>query len=164
MTMALIIDLDDTLADTSQLAPLRQARRWKDCVRKFSLSVRFALVAETLQELRHAGVKVGVVTASVSFYAEGLLRHLEVPYDALVAYHDCSPRKPHPAPITMCMNRLGATAGSTLGVGDALIDCDAYHAAGIPAWGAGWSQHLDQTASWDEVPSTPARLLTFFGI
>ena len=162
MTAALIIDLDDTLADTSGLAAMRQSRRWRDCVKNINLAASFDQISETIASLRSHNIKVGIVTASVSFYAEALLRHLDVSYDTLVAYHDCSPRKPHPAPIVMAMQRLSCSPDATIGVGDAFIDCDAYQAAGIPAWGAGWSAHLDRTADWDKLLDSPTELLEHF--
>lgn len=162
MTAALIIDLDDTLADTSGLAGMRQARKWRECVHNMKLASSFDQISETIESLRNNGVKVGIVTASVSFYAEALLKYLNVSYDTLVAYHDCSPRKPHPAPILMCMQRLGCSPRATIGVGDAMIDCDAYQAAGIPAWGASWSDHLDKTAPWDKLVLSPTELSDHF--
>lgn len=158
----LIIDLDDTLADTSRLASYRDSRRWRDCASNLHLTGQFVGAAEALCELATSGVKIGIVTASPSNYANTVLKYHNIKYDVLIAYHDCSPRKPHPAPILMCIDRLGGSVEGSVGVGDAAKDAEAYSRAGIPAFGAGWSPHLDNDAKWTKILSTPADMIKLF--
>lgn len=162
MSRALIIDLDDTIADTSILAQHRDRRDWKGCVTRLHTTLSFDGLVETLLSIRNADVKIGIVTASVSFYAAKVLTYHKAPYDALVAYHDCSPRKPHPAPITMCLNKLECRPEDSIGVGDAEIDALAYTSAGLTSLGAGWSPHLNRAAPWDKILTSPDEMLQYF--
>jgi phosphoglycolate phosphatase-like HAD superfamily hydrolase len=98
----------------------------------------------------------------VSFYAEKLLAHHDIPYDCLIAYHDCSPRKPHPDPVLLCLKRLSAMADGSVGIGDSSHDADAYNAAGLTAWGAGWSAALDRDARWSHIAERPVEVMAFF--
>lgn len=156
---ALIVDLDDTAVDTSALRPLRERRDWKACARNLDQSVPFDGMKKVTAQLRNDGIKIGYVTTSVSFYAEKVLQHHSLPYDCLIAWHDCSPRKPHPASILLCLTRLGCDPSEAIGVGDSAIDAEAYNAAGIKSVGAGWSPVLDRKADWREIVEEPHELL-----
>lgn len=160
---ALVIDLDDTLVDTSGIAQLRNARNWRGCANNFHQTACFGEIAAVIATLRRSGVKVGIVTNSVSFYAQGLLSHHRIDVDALVAWHDTKAHKPSPDPVRLCLEKLGIEAVDAVGVGDAADDASAYLAAGIGAWGAGWSSAL-QEGAWDEIVSEPSGLLTRFGV
>lgn len=156
---ALVIDLDDTAVDTSALRPQRERRDWKACARNLHQTIAFDGIASVLAQLRADGIKIGFVTTSVSFYAEKILQHHGLPYDCLIAWHDCSPRKPHPASILLCLSRLGCDPSEAIGIGDSAIDADAYNAAGVRSLGAGWSPALDRTAAWVGVIEDPNELL-----
>lgn len=158
---ALVIDLDDTLVNTACLSQLRNQPKpdWKGCVAQFSSTTIYDEIAETIASLKEKSIAVGVVTSSVSYYAGKLLEYHGIQYDRLVAYHDCNPRKPHPAPVLLCLHQLGVKPKNAIGVGDAAIDAQAYSAAGITAIGAGWSSALDRQARWDRIISTPAQIV-----
>ncbi|WP_079246995.1 HAD family hydrolase [Sphingomonas turrisvirgatae] len=158
---ALIIDLDDTAVDTSALREFRDRRDWKGSVKNLHKTVIFPGMKEALDQLRGDGVRVGFVTASVSFYAEKVLRQHALNYDCLISYHDCSPRKPHPAPIEMCLSRLGCSSVDALGIGDSAVDAEAYRRAEMRSVGAGWSSVLERGAGWDIIASAPNDLLTY---
>lgn len=153
-----ILDLDDTLVNTAGLAHLRQRRDWRGCVRNLSETVLFEGIPDLLAALRGKGFKIGIVTTSVSYYAEAVLNHHQIPYDALVAYHDCSPRKPHPASILKCMSKLGLTPENTIGLGDAATDAEAYAASSIKGLGAGWSPKFQASPAWTAVLKHPSEL------
>ena len=159
---ALILDLDDTLVDTGCLAVLRNERAWKECVRRIGETSVFPGLREVLDELRARRVSVGIVTASVSYYARAVLKHHGIASDALVAFHDCSPRKPHPAPIQLCLKLISASPDEAAGLGDADIDATAYRAAGVISLGAGWSPSVNHAQGWDAVLGEPHELLNYF--
>ena len=159
-----IFDLDDTLANTVELFPLRKAGRWKQCVTQLSRTRIYPGLLETITTLRDSGIRVGIVTTSVSYYAEAILQHHDIPYDALVAYHDCPRRKPDPAPVRLCLEKLNCSTKGSLGIGDAATDAQAYVGAGIVAWGAGWSTHFEREAEWAQILKTPEPILSFFGL
>jgi len=159
---SVIFDLDDTIVNTSALMALRNAKKWRECTSQLFLTKLFHGVLESFTILKSEGIKIGIVTASVSYYAEAVLQYHHIPYDSLICYHDCPRPKPAPDPIIMCLTRLSGSREKALGIGDAIVDAVAYKAAGIPAWGAGWSTTLDRSASWDHVALNPEMILDFF--
>jgi phosphoglycolate phosphatase-like HAD superfamily hydrolase len=159
---ALIIDLDDTAVDTSAVRSYRDRRDWKGCVQNLHRTIIFPDMKDTLARLRSEGIVIGFVTTSVSFYAERVLSGHGLAYDRLIAWHDCRPHKPDPAPIEMCLSRLGCAAGDAIGVGDSAIDAEAYRRANVLSVGAGWSQALVRGAGWDIIADAPSELWSQF--
>jgi len=93
-------------------------------------------IGVVLEELRAAGLKLGICTASrgESFRPleqAGLLDHFEV----VVTARDVTRRKPDPEGILLCMERLGVAPAETVYVGDTVADIRASHAAGLYAIG-----------------------------
>ena len=160
---AVLFDLDDTLVDTSELFALRKSRRWSECYRNLSKTSLYPGTMDAIALLREDDIPIGIVTTSISNYAEKVLKFHGIPYDALVAYHDCRGRqKPNPAPVMLCLERLGCEAERSLGIGDAANDALAYARANVVAWGAGWSSKIEQDAEWDKIILTPKEILTYF--
>lgn len=120
---------------------------------------------DVLDHLKANGVAVSIVTNSVSYYADAVIRRFQLPCDFRVAYHDCpnGRRKPHPYPIERCLNEFSVPADKCLGVGDSILDLCAYHGAGITAWGgAGWSDVFQYNEGWHKVIYDPKKILEFF--
>jgi len=108
-----------------------------------------------------ANISVGIVTTSVSFYAEAVLRYHNIAYHTLVAYHDVSRRKPAPDPYLKAAHNLGLASESIIGVGDTIEDALSLKAAKMTAIGAGWSRSFQQHDSWDHIASHPSQLISF---
>lgn len=164
MAPALIVDLDNTLIDSEPLAALRRARKWPACRANAHMTSCFPDIQDVIAQVRTSGIPVGVVTRSPSQYAAHLLNHHGIGYDELVAYHDVSRQKPHPESVELCLARLDARASSSLGVGDDPGDAQAYRAADLLAWGAGWSPHLKDDGTWDLIAEDPRMILGHFGL
>ncbi|MCZ4107923.1 HAD-IA family hydrolase [Brevundimonas diminuta] len=164
MKTAIILDLDNTLIDSQVLAPLRQSKRWPECRANASKTLCFPDIQLTVSILRAHGIPTGIVTSSPSVYAAHMLQHHGIGYDKLIAYHDVGRRKPHPEAIYKCLEALKADASACIGVGDQIIDVQAYKAGGLTAWGAGWSPHLETLEGWDRVAASPVELLAEFGL
>lgn len=161
LSPALILDLDDTTVDTSRIAHLRKAP-WKNAVAKLSLTSAYEGIKDVLDRLAEREIKIGIVTNSVSYYAQRVLARHQIPYHCLVAYHDTDNHKPNPEPVLKCLQTLKCSADTSLGVGDTEDDATAYRAAGLKAWGAGWSEALVTDAKWHQVAQTPSELLKHF--
>ena len=93
-------------------------------------------IESVLEELRDAGVRLGICTASrgESFRPlekAGLLAH----FDEIVTARHVARRKPDPEGILLCMERMGVLPAETAYIGDAVADIQASHAAGLYAIG-----------------------------
>ncbi len=154
----LLVDLDGTLINSSKLDTLRLRKDWRSCAQNLDQTTVFDGIYEMLRRAKSMGIGVGVVTSSVSFYAEAVLKHHKLAYDILVAYHDVSRRKPSPDPYTEGAKRLGMETGVLIGLGDAAEDAISLKAANIRAYGAGWSDRLQHHESWYDIFSDPAEV------
>src|ERR1700730_675382 len=157
----LILDLDGTIVDSACLEALRDRRRWTECVARLNETTCFGDLLSVLRQVSDEGIRIGIVTSSVSFYAAAALKHHRIPYNGLIAYHDARPHKPHPAPVLACLRKLLIAPEHAIGVGDTTADCAAYLAAGIPTLGAGWNDKLVRDAEWHQILSVPADLLDY---
>lgn len=74
----------------------------------------------TLYELLKMGMKLAVISDAPSKEAWLRLTYLNMHhiFDVVVTFEDTSERKPHPAPFTLALNRLGIKADEALMVGD----------------------------------------------
>lgn len=80
----------------------------------------FPFVTETLGRLRTAGLRLGIVTSGNRERVHRELDRFELAalFDAVVCFEDTEEKKPHPAPLARCLERLGASASTTVYVGD----------------------------------------------
>jgi len=95
---------------------------------------------ETVRDLRGAGAKLALVTSKNRL---GVERGLAVCgfdglFDALVTSDDLAASKPDPAPVRAALDLLGATADSTLFVGDSPHDIAAGRDAGTKTAACLW--------------------------
>lgn len=165
---AVVFDLDETLLDTSPLRDARQARQWSDVMRRVEevepYDVGSAVAIEGLPALLRAnGIKVGVLTASPRHYAEALLEHFDIEFDALVTGSDGHPSKPDPAGLRAIAAELGVAPERCAHIGDTDTDTAAAVKAGAIAVGVCWSTRAPEAWRrwWPEIAiADPALLLT----
>ena len=160
MRSAYLFDLDGTLMDTAGIASARQKRQWKECIRRLGETSLYPGVADTLAAIRRQGGKIGVVTTSVSYYAENALRHHGIFYDTLVAYHDVRTTKPAPDCYRLALTRLGISSQDAIGIGDDAVDAVSLHSAGIKSVAAAWNSDYHSHAEWDAVAQHPNQVIT----
>lgn len=107
-------------------------------------------VAALVQDLVTSGARIGVVTSKVgSTAARGLqtvgLDH-QVPI--LAGQEQTEQHKPHPEPLLYAARVLAVDPATCVYVGDATVDLQAAHAAGMAAvgvtWGAGRREDLEK--------------------
>lgn len=155
MRVAYLFDLDGTLVNTEALIEARKNRDWKGAARRVAETSVYPGVVETLAAIQAHGAKIAVVTTSVSFYAAAVLKHHQLPYDTLVAYHDALPTKPAPGGYLLAMKRLEVTPDQALGIGDDEKDVLALRAAKVRCIGAAWNPFYHSDAEWDEIAQRP---------
>lgn len=135
-----IFDFDQTLVDTSSLAPLRTARKWSEVNRRARSLSPYPGITELLGELRAWDQSLAIVTSSPSMVAEGFVARHDWPIDVVVGYHDVPPsrQKPHPDGLLLALRHCDADASTSFHVGDRPEDTEASRRAGVLAIGAGW--------------------------
>jgi len=154
----ILFDLDGTLVNTSKLDALRSKKDWKGCVAALNKTVLYDGISDLLHRASDKSVRIGIVTTSVSYYAEAVLHHHRLKYDVLVAYHDAKP-KPAPDPYLLATKKLGLTTDIVIGIGDATDDAISLKAAKIIAIGAGWNSLLRHHESWNKIAAHPSDII-----
>lgn len=122
-------------------------------------------VVPVVEALHADGRRLGVVTAkrhaTVSLAAPALPLLRE--FDVVVAWEDTDRHKPHPDPILLALERLGAEPPDAAYVGDSPFDLAAGRAAGVFAvaatWGGIHSRDRLEAEGPDAIVSTPEELL-----
>jgi pyrophosphatase PpaX len=121
----------------------------------------YAGIIEAVRALRAHGCGIGVVTSKVregayrSIRAAGMTDDISV----IVAFDDVTHGKPHPEPVYIALERMGAAAANTVFVGDSVHDLCSGRAAGVATaavtWGAAPRDELATEAPdhWIESPA-----------
>ena len=101
---------------------------------------QYAGMEEVIRSLRQRGKRLGVVTSKMQKGTQqGLaLCGLGGQFDTVVAADDTQRHKPHPEPVYLALERLGADAASTVFIGDSTHDLAAGRAAGVRTGAAMW--------------------------
>ncbi|HEX4943937.1 MAG TPA: phosphoglycolate phosphatase [Usitatibacteraceae bacterium] len=91
-------------------------------------------VVDGLRALERAGIAMGCVTNKAGRFTEPLLEltGLRRFFGVVVSGDTVGRKKPHADPLLYAADRLGATPGETLMVGDSLNDVQSARAAGCP--------------------------------
>jgi pyrophosphatase PpaX len=103
-----------------------------------------------LEELKERGHRLGIVTAkrrrTVDLaFARVPIEHL---FDVVIGGDETDEHKPHPAPLLLALDRLGASAAEAAYVGDSPFDMQAARAGGLRAIGVSWGRiHGPETLS-----------------
>lgn len=120
---------------------------------------------ETLRALKANGLTMGLVTSKrLPIALQGLALFDLVPFfDVIVTMEDTSRHKPAPDPLQVALQKLGIEPSEAIYVGDAEVDMQAAHAAGMRRiwvkWGVGTPADLKEAkpdfivGSMDEVVS-----------
>jgi pyrophosphatase PpaX len=97
-------------------------------------------VVELLPRLRGEGRRLGVVTAKRRVTVDLAFRvlTLEPWLDVVVTAEDTERHKPDPEPITLALERLGASPSEAAYVGDSPFDVRSARGAGVHAIGVSW--------------------------
>jgi pyrophosphatase PpaX len=95
-----------------------------------------------LDQLKDRGHRLGIVTAKRRLtvdlaFAQVPVEHL---FDTVVGGDETAQHKPHPAPLLLALERMGADARDAAYVGDSPFDMQAAKAAGLYAIGVSWGR------------------------
>jgi len=88
------------------------------------LTTLFPNTLETLEQLRHNGLKLGLVTSKGKPVTSRTLAYtgLDAFLEAVVTAHDVKNPKPHPEPIHIALKTLGVPPQNAIMVGDSYFD------------------------------------------
>lgn len=134
----IIFDLDLTLVDTTILESSRHERDWNKAYSLIPQTSLYAGISDVFEIIRKNNINVAIVSTAPRTYVEKLVEYYRIPVKAIVAYHDASPIKPHPASMLKALDLLGVTASSTISFGDRVIDIQSSNSAGIESVACFW--------------------------
>lgn len=148
----ILLDLDDTLVLTSAVEVYRRRREWARCYSAFGRTILPPGTREFLQDCRALGT-LGIVTSAPRTYAEKLIAYHKLPLPVLIAYHDTTRHKPHPAPILAAAERLGLPLTRCCYIGDSESDAAAATGSGAGAVLVSWngSASMGACRNWSDV-------------
>jgi len=107
-----------------------------------------------LQRLHREGRRLGVVTAKRRSTVELAFEHVPLGhvFDTIVGGDETERHKPDPEPLLVAAERLGATPGETVYVGDSPFDIRAAKAAGMGSVAVTWGRIHDRSRLEHEHP------------
>ncbi len=103
-------------------------------------------MGEVLVQLRDEGRRLGVVTAKRRSTVELAFARVPVAhlFEVVVGGDETERHKPHPEPLLLAAERMGADPAETAYVGDSPFDIRAAKAAGMHAIGVTWGRIHDR--------------------
>ena len=98
-------------------------------------------VVETLHQLKKDGYKMAIVSTKRQEMIERGLRLMECEalFDTIVGFEDVTYTKPHPEPIQIALQRIGANEEDALMIGDNFHDIVGGQRAGVDTAAVAWS-------------------------
>ena len=101
----------------------------------------FSGMFELLEELKHQGYKLGLVTSRTKDTTWAGLEHygMDKYFDAVITAGDTAKHKPDPAPILITLDRMGSLPEEAIMVGDTMFDLLCAQNAGVKSVIVDWS-------------------------
>ena len=142
----------ETLADTiAEKIPGRTYEEVRDYYRAYQAAhcagrvYVFEGIRELLDELKARGCRLGVATSRTIYSYSDYMKELglEGYMDAAVTMEDVAKHKPDPESIIKVLEKLGASAGEAIMIGDTKYDIGCANNAGVESVLVGWSHWTD---------------------
>jgi pyrophosphatase PpaX len=158
------------LAESPEEVPLLLEPYRRFAIDEHDRMIRSFPTMETcLKQFKNSGVALGIVTSKNSIGLARGLRALQLEdyFSALLSSDDTELHKPHPEPVLLALERLGADPARTLFVGDSLHDLEAGRAAGVKTGAALWGPFGREKlapAEPDYWLDSPEQMLPLFGL
>ena len=138
MIKGLILDLDQTLVDSSIATEARRCRDWQ---RVYSLIPSFRVyqgIHDALNIARNKGLKIAIVSTSPRPYVLKVLNYHRIPADCIIGYHDAARPKPSPEPMLEALRQMNLRSDEVLSFGDKLSDFQSSRSSSIPFIACTW--------------------------
>ena len=113
-------------------------------------TVLYPGVREVLDQFRHAGLTMAVLTNKPVRFSQGIVDGLGLGAHFRRVYggNSFEQKKPHPVGIETLMNEAGAAREKTVMVGDSSVDVQTARNARVTACGVTWGFQPDTFAAW----------------
>lgn len=131
MIRGLILDLDQTLVDTSIAQDARRRRDWSTV---YSMIPQFKVyegVKEALTLAKERNLKIAIVSSSPRSYVVKVLSYHKIPHDVIVGYHDASAPKPSGEPMLQALRLMALKPCEVISFGDKACDMISSRSAGV---------------------------------
>jgi len=144
-----------------ELAAMLDTYRTYNLTHHDAMAKPYPGVVEAVRGLHQMGVALGLVTSKLSLGADRGLRllGLEQEFSVRVCADDVVNGKPHPEPVLMALEALGASPEQTLFIGDSIHDIEAGKRAGVTTVAVTWGPFARETLAaaepdhWLEEPA-----------
>ncbi len=144
--MGIIIDLDQTLLDTSSAEVFRKNRDWQAVYKQIPTFKPYPFINDLMALLIQKEISVCIVTSSPEPYCKRVLTHFDWNIGMTVCFHDTARRKPHPEPINRALEIMKEPPENVFSAGDQVNDIIASQEAGVKSiaclWGSDEAEQL----------------------
>lgn len=151
MKKGIIFDLDQTLVDSSS-SEIYRGKNWKKAVSLIPGFVLYGGFADVFEFIKENNLKVSIVSTSVSYYVEAVLKHFNIPFNKIIAYHDVARIKPDQEGMNKALLSMGLSAEEVISFGDKTSDIIASNRANIDSvaclWGAEGGNEIASIATY----------------
>lgn len=161
MKKCVIFDLDQTLVDSSLSEPYRNARDWKNAVSCIENFVLYNNMQSVFEYIRENGIKLAIVSSSVSYYVKSVISHFRINADCVIAYHDVTRKKPDPEGMRKVLSSLNVSPDETIAIGDSDFDIIASKSANIFSIGCLWGGGRFIMSNPDVIISDPKDIIFY---
>jgi phosphoglycolate phosphatase-like HAD superfamily hydrolase len=122
MIKGVILDLDQTLVDSTPACLARKRRDWGEVYSLIPIFHIYDGVREFIDIAKRYDVKIGIVSTAPHTYVKKVLISHSINYDVIVGYHDAAPIKPHPAPMLKALHLMNLRPDEVISFGDRYVD------------------------------------------
>ena len=161
MKRCVIFDLDQTLVDSSLSEQYRNIGDWKSAVSCINKFVLYNNMQTVLDYIRNNGIKLAVVSSSVSYYVNNVLLYFGINADCIIAYHDVVCKKPNPEGMIKALSILKVSSEETIAIGDRDSDIIAAQSAKIFSIGCLWGGGRFKMSNPNALISDPIEIISY---
>lgn len=160
MKKGIIFDLDQTLVDSKIAEPYR-GRNWRKANELIPSFTLYNEMQSVFNFIKENGIKVAIVSTSVSYYVNQVLLYFSIPYNTIIAFHDVSCIKPNPEGFIKACTNLKLKPEDVISFGDRVIDIQASKSAKVEStaclWGTDEKEELLKSKP-DFIINSPAEI------
>lgn len=120
---------------------------WSNNVIEFkNFANLFPYVEDTLKNLKHNGIKLGIATSKKDLHMKNEFNHLGINhyFDVIITIDNVKNPKPHPESLELAIRKMNSKKSETLFIGDSIFDLKCAENAGVDFALASWGAKPDE--------------------